>query len=121
MKKFFAAVTAIISALAGAGCSSPTPVPAEIPDNAILLDVRTQKEFAERHIPGSLLIPHDQIAEKAPALLPDKNAPIALFCRSGRRSAIAKGTLESLGYTAVIDLGAIDNAAKVLNKETISQ
>lgn len=116
MKKFIAAVTAIISAIIGGGCSSPSPAPAEIPENVILLDVRTQAEFNEKHLDNSILIPHDQLREKAPALLPDKNAPIVVFCRSGRRSAIAKGTLESLGYTSVTDLGAFENAAKVLNK-----
>lgn len=118
MTKFFTAAAAILCALLLGACSSQQPPSTEfITADTILLDVRSQKEFEEKHIPGSLLIPHDQLKTQAPALLKKPTAPIVLFCRSGRRSAIARKTLESLGYTAVTDLGSIENAAKILKKE----
>lgn len=73
----------------------------------ILLDVRTQEEYAEKHIPNSMLIPVDVIEEEAPAKLTDKNAVIFVYCRSGRRSAAASEALVKMGYTGVYNLGGI--------------
>ena len=73
----------------------------------ILLDVRTQEEFDEGHIEGALLIPYDEIANLAETELPDKDARILLYCRTGRRSAIAAETLAGMGYTDVYDFGGI--------------
>ena len=73
----------------------------------IILDVREQEEFAEGHIPGAILIPHTEIEDKAKDLLPDKNAQILVYCRSGRRSKIASETLAKLGYTNVKEFGGI--------------
>lgn len=77
--------------------------------NIILLDVRTQEEYTERHIPGSLLLPLDQLEQKASTVIPVRKAVIFVYCRSGRRSAIAAGLLVKLGYTAVFDLGGISD------------
>lgn len=74
-----------------------------------LLDVRTAEEFNGGHIPGAKLLPYDQIdAKSIAALAPDKKATIIVYCRSGRRSAIAAKTLEGLGYRQVFDLGGIN-------------
>ena len=54
--------------------------------NVILLDVRTEEEFQEKHIPGSVLIPDYELAELAAQMLPDKDATILVYCRTGRRS-----------------------------------
>lgn len=77
--------------------------------NVIILDVRTQKEFDLGHIPGSILIPHDEILAKASDILTDKNAVILVYCRSGRRSALAAADLASMGYKHVYDFGGIIN------------
>ncbi|MCX8132113.1 MAG: rhodanese-like domain-containing protein [Clostridia bacterium] len=74
---------------------------------SILLDVRTQEEYDEKHIPNSLLIPVDVIEKEAPAKLTDKNATIFVYCRSGRRSVTASETLVKMGYTNVYNLGGI--------------
>ena len=79
---------------------------------AVIVDVREQDEYDASHIEGAVLMPHGQTEALAPALLPDKDQPILLYCRSGRRSAIAARALEKLGYTAVYDLGAFTEAAK---------
>ena len=66
-----------------------------------LIDVRTESEYSEAHIPTANNIPYDTIAENL--LIEDKNALIILYCRSGRRSGIALDTLKNLGYTNVRD------------------
>lgn len=76
-------------------------------ENLVLLDVRTQEEFAEGHIAGAVLLPYDEIEQKAANLLPEKEKPIIVYCRSGRRSAIAAKSLRGLGYKDVRDFGGI--------------
>lgn len=73
----------------------------------IIIDARTEEEYAEGHIPGAVLIPEYQISEKAEDILPDKDALILVYCRSGRRSKIAAEELVKLGYTSVKEFGGI--------------
>lgn len=116
--KFFTAICIGLTALLfAAGCS--TAPARQLPETAILIDVRTSEEFDQRSLPGTILIPHDKIAETIFQKVSDKNTPIAVFCRSGRRSAIARKTLIDLGYTNITDLGGIEDAAKSLGKEII--
>ena len=75
----------------------------------ILLDVREQSEYDEGHIPGAILLPHEEITEKAESVLPNKDALILVYCRSGRRSKIASETLASMGYTDVREFGGIND------------
>ena len=78
-------------------------------EQLIIVDVRTKEEYDDGHIPKSLLIPYDEIEVKAASLLPDKNAAIIVYCRTGRRSEIAAKSLLKLGYTNVADMGAISD------------
>ena len=71
----------------------------------IWIDVRTPEEFAEGHIQGAVNIPVDQIASKIAAVSPNKNAPINLYCRSGRRAEAALQELKKMGYTQVSNHG----------------
>lgn len=73
----------------------------------VILDVRTEEEFAEGHIPGAILIPDYEIETKAEQILTDKNQLILVYCRSGRRSKIASEALVSLGYTNIREFGGI--------------
>jgi len=73
----------------------------------VLLDVRTEEEFREQRIPGSILIPDYEISDLATQKLPDKDATILLYCRTGRRSEAAARQLIEMGYTNVYDLGGI--------------
>ena len=73
----------------------------------VILDTRTQEEYDERHIPGAILIPHDQIKEQAESLLTDKDQLILVYCRSGRRSKLASEDLVALGYTNIMEFGGI--------------
>ena len=73
----------------------------------IILDVRTQEEYNQGHIPGAIMISHEEIAEKAEGVLTDKNQLILVYCRSGRRSKIAAEALVELGYTNIKEFGGI--------------
>jgi rhodanese-related sulfurtransferase len=75
----------------------------------ILLDVRTQEEYSDKHIPYSMLIPVEVIEKEAPSKLVDKNITIFVYCRSGRRSVIASEALVKMGYTKVYNLGGIND------------
>jgi rhodanese-related sulfurtransferase len=76
--------------------------------NVVVLDVRTPNEYAEGHILGAVLIDQNQsdFVEKAKASLP-QGKTIALYCRSGRRSANAAGKLADVGYKCVNLKGGI--------------
>ena len=76
-------------------------------ENFILLDVRTAAEFRERRIEGALLLPYNEIRDRAEAELPDKDTVIFLYCRSGRRTVTAAAALAALGYTTVYNFGGI--------------
>ena len=75
--------------------------------DAIILDVRTQQEFDEKHIEGALLLLDFELEEKAAAILQNKDDLILIYCRSGNRSRTAANTLLALGYTNVYDFGGI--------------
>lgn len=75
--------------------------------NVVILDVRTLDEYNEGHIDKSILIPDTEIKDQAETTLTDKSATILVYCRSGRRSALASATLVELGYTNVYDFGGI--------------
>lgn len=73
----------------------------------IILDVRTQEEYDAGHIQGAILIPNETITDEMPDLLPDLDAEILIYCRSGNRSAQAANKLIAIGYTNVSDFGGI--------------
>jgi len=131
MKKFMIYSAMVLAALlAFAGCapntSSGTSASAEASsavqmisaedakaligtEGVTLLDVRTQEEYDEAHIDGAVLLPYDAITADSAGLPADKDSAVIVYCRSGRRSAIAASTLISLGYTRVYDLGGIQS------------
>ena len=76
-------------------------------DNYIILDVRTVEEYNSGHIPNAILIPNEEIKQKAESILIDKNQLILVYCRSGRRSKQAASALTSLGYTNIKEFGGI--------------
>jgi len=94
-------VTKITAAQAYARMQSGDPV--------TIVDVRTADEYAAKHIPGAILVPNEEIGDTAPAELPDKNAEILVYCRSGHRSALAAKKLADMGYTKIYDFGGIND------------
>ncbi len=71
----------------------------------IILDVRTQEEYSERHLDKALLIPVDELEERIDEL--PGNKPMIVYCRSGVRSNRAAGILIDNGFTKVYDMGGI--------------
>jgi rhodanese-related sulfurtransferase len=76
-------------------------------DGYVILDTRTEEEYETGHIPGAIVISHEQIKEKAEQVLTDKDQLILVYCRSGRRSKLAAQDLVDLGYTNVKEFGGI--------------
>lgn len=74
----------------------------------VVIDVRTPDEYSAGHIAGAINIPYDQISQQ-PQLLKgiNKDGQVLVYCRSGRRSSIARGALEAQGFSHVIDGGAM--------------
>ena len=75
-------------------------------ENAVLLDVRTNEEYADGHIEGSVDLPIGEI-DRAGTVITDKDVPIYVYCRSGKRSERAAAYLKGNGYTKVNDIGGI--------------
>ena len=76
-------------------------------DSLVVVDVRTQEEYAQGHIPGAICIPNESIVDAQPEELPDLEQTILVYCRSGRRSKEAAQKLADMGYTNVYEFGGI--------------
>jgi len=75
--------------------------------NIVLIDVRNEREYNQKHIPNSTLIPLNTLAEKIETEVPDKNKKIFVYCLSGGRSDSAVRKLVDMGYKNVYNLGGI--------------
>lgn len=73
----------------------------------VILDVRTEPEYDASHIEDAILLPLDEIEEKASEVLPDKNQLLLVYCRSGVRSKQASSQLAKLGYRNIKEFGGI--------------
>jgi phage shock protein E len=87
--------------------------------NPLIIDVRTEAEWNDGHIKDAVLIPYEQIGEKIGTIAKDKSKRIYLYCRTGRRTKIAKDTLEKLGYKDVINLKTLENAAETMKLKIV--
>jgi rhodanese-related sulfurtransferase len=69
----------------------------------VLLEALPERYYAQKHLPGAVLFPHDQVADLAPTVVPDKSASIVVYCASStcQNSHIAAQRLAQLGYTDV--------------------
>ena len=73
---------------------------------ALLLDVRTEGEYAAGHIPGARNLPLQSLEDIA-SVAPAKDTPLFLYCRSGARSGQATSQLQRMGYTRATNIGGI--------------
>ncbi|MDR1630504.1 MAG: rhodanese-like domain-containing protein [Oscillospiraceae bacterium] len=71
-----------------------------------LIDVRTQEEFAEGHIPNSVNVPLGSFQQIA-RVVPNKDERLFVYCLSGSRSQMACGQLAQMGYADVTNIGGI--------------
>lgn len=76
------------------------------PGKTYLIDVRSVGEFESGHVPNSINIPVEKIGDIT-EVIPDKDATILLYCRSGNRSATAANTIQGFGYKVIFDIGGI--------------
>ncbi|WP_312653418.1 rhodanese-like domain-containing protein [Aminipila sp.] len=76
--------------------------------HVVILDVRTQEEYDQKHIPDSILIPNETINEETVSGLGlTSDSAILIYCRSGNRSKEAASKLVKLGYSNLFDFGGI--------------
>jgi phage shock protein E len=90
---------------------------AEVPADAVWIDVRTPAEYQEGHLPGATLIPYDGIEKGIAALNLTRDTPIYLYCAVGGRAEIARKRLEILNYSRVTNVGGLDDARELLARE----
>ena len=74
--------------------------------DAVLLDVRTEEEYREGHIPGSRNVPLHEL-DDALHVIGNRSTPVFVYCYSGARSRRAASALQEMGYTRVRNLGGI--------------
>jgi rhodanese-related sulfurtransferase len=69
----------------------------------MLLEALPQRYFDQKHLPGAILFPHDEVAQRAAEVIPSRTTPVAVYCasRSCQNSRIAAQRLIQLGYSDV--------------------
>ena len=73
-------------------------------EKIILLDTREESEWARGHLPGALHLSKGVIERDIEKAVPDKAAPLVLYCGGGFRSALAADNLQKMGYTNVLSM-----------------
>jgi rhodanese-related sulfurtransferase len=94
------------------GNEAKAAVESAVEAGTVIIDVRSVEEFSAGHLEGALNfnVEDGTLAAQLSAL--DPAAEYIVYCRSGRRSAIAADMMRTAGFDAVVDLGAIEDAAK---------
>jgi phage shock protein E len=112
MNRFLNTLAIGLLAIASLASAADAPSPLIAPDqlaqrmekkdaDLLVIDVRTPEEFAAGHLPGALNIPHDQLPNRLAEIAGAKSKDVVVYCRSGRRAAIAQETLASQGFKSV--------------------
>jgi len=93
------------------GSDIATDAESAVPADAVIIDVRSAEEFAAGHLEGALNynVEDGTLAEQLSSL--DPNGNYIVYCRSGRRSAVAADMMRAAGFDSVTDLGALETAA----------
>lgn len=86
---------------------------AELPADAVWIDVRTPSEYASGHLKQARLIPFDGIEAGVTGLELPLDAPIYLYCAVGGRAEVAKQRLQALGYSNVTNAGGLESARQI--------
>ena len=92
----------------------PEVVRDSIKRGAKVIDVRSEEEFQEKHLPGAINIPLNRLSSEIARHVPDKEQPVLLHCLSGGRSGIGKAMLKRMGYQHCFNLGSYSRAQKLL-------
>ena len=79
---------------------------------SVLVDVRTEEEYGIEHAAGAVLLPQEDLETMDEGeildVLPDLDAPVLLYFRTGRRAALAAVKLDELGDTRLYNLGGLN-------------
>ena len=109
---FVAAMTAPLAASADSMPETEKVMAQQTNTKGVWIDVRSAEEFNAGHLQDAVNIPHDQILERIQSVSPDKDAPVNLYCRSGRRAESALNELKKAGYTNVTNHGGYEDLVK---------
>jgi phage shock protein E len=94
------------------GTNDPQP-------DRVIIDVRSIEEWNSGHLAAAQHLELQTIAASIEQQVPDKQQRVYLYCRSGNRSGKAKAIIEQLGYTNVVNAGAITNASILLDQAIV--
>ena len=92
------------------------PARAPLPDNALVIDVRSPGEYASGHVQGAINLPLDRFEQEIRRLAPDKSMPVMMYCLSGGRSGGACQLMQQLGYQQVVNGGSVSAVALKLSR-----
>jgi rhodanese-related sulfurtransferase len=73
-------------------------------EKIVLVDVREESEWARGHLPGAVYMGRGVIERDIEQKIPDKGAPLVLYCGGGFRSALSADNLQKMGYTNVVSM-----------------
>ena len=113
MKTLFLILCGIVLLAISGCCSTESKISME--NNAVLLDVRTPEEHKSGYLEGAVLLPLAELESKISSKVADKNTPVYIYCRSGRRAGTAVETLKAMGYTDLHNLGGLKDAQEKLD------
>ena len=113
MKALLSILSGIILLAVSGCCSTESKISME--NNAVLLDVRTPEEHKSGYLDGAVLLPLAELESQISGKVSDKNTPIYIYCRSGRRAGTAVEKLKAMGYTDLHNLGGLKDARKKLD------
>ncbi|PFG33232.1 rhodanese-like domain-containing protein [Sanguibacter antarcticus] len=117
MFRTMSAVGALALALTLSSCADAEQV--TVPDDAIIIDVRTPAEYAEGHLEGAQLLDltGGELAAAIPTL--DQDAEYFVYCKSGNRSGQATQLMTDAGITDITDLGSMTDAAEATQIDVV--
>lgn len=104
----------LLNLLFGGRADKDADIPALITNGAVVIDVRTANEFSGAHIEGSINIPYHVIIRDIAQHEKSKASAVIVYCHTGARSAAAKRSLVSIGYTNVINGGSLHRMHKLM-------
>ena len=110
---------ACFSATSETGDTITPEVLSAITHQALIVDVRTSKEFADGHYPGAINIPHETIMEGLNQLGVTADTSVILYCRSGNRSGQAEQVLREKGFTEARNAGGLEALLSATGKQAV--
>jgi phage shock protein E len=96
---------------------SPAEAREWLSKGALVVDVRGEDEFQERHLKGAINIPLNRLGDEIARHAPNKEQPLLLYCLSGTRSGMGASKLKSLGYQYARNLGSYGRAETILRAQ----